>query len=186
MFALRALFRAEQRRLPPAAAIDLGCDLALSRGHDQNLQRRRSSHKSMPRLHFPIAAGCGRCLELWRDIGRMGRCLEGRRGEPWRDTPRVCGRCAALSRLCARFAISCARPGARPDATSRSNRDDAWSVIAHLPAPTTLSAGYTRGRLEERAQRAQEWRPASTMPPPLRLPHTDPPQCRSPAARAQG
>ena len=58
-------------------------------------------------------------------------------------------------------------------------------AIAHLPAPSAPSAGRTKGKPEERARQAREWRPASTMPPPLRLRHRDPPQCRSPMARAR-
>ena len=95
--------------------------------------------------------------------------------------------CLFLGRgLCATSEISCARPGDTSDARSRSNRTDARSAIAHLPAPSAPSVGYTRGRLEERARQAREWRPASTMRPPLRLRHRDPLQCRSPVARAQG
>jgi hypothetical protein len=63
---------------------------------------------------------------------------------------------------------------------------NARSFIARLPAPSAPSVRCTRGRLEGRAQRAQEWRPASTMWPQLRLRHRDPRQRRSPVARAQG
>ena len=144
---------------------------------------------------------CGDLRVLGQAHGRA-RCsrrshARTRQGD-WRSLPRNLGRGRRLRpqhrlflgavRLCARFAnIGCRmRWLMDPTPVAKQSQRCMGTLSPNLPAPSAQSAGYTRARSEERARQSQEWRLASTMPLPLRLPHRDPLQCRTPMARAQG